>query len=123
MTELQTGRSKSWVANDNSIGVGSSFEGSKTTGDDKCAGAESSERCKAVLIALEVCCGPEEDSAEGVETETHENGDLVSLSLHDFSSNWREEQVTTTEVDDLETGGLKLGDIEDSLEMLVQDIE
>lgn len=48
---------------------------------------------------------------------------LVALPLQDFSSNGREEKVTTSEVHDLKTSGLKLGNAEDSLEVLVEDIE
>jgi hypothetical protein len=62
-------------------------------------------------------------SAKRIESETHEDGELVTLALHDLSSNGREDQITTTEVDDLQAGTLESGDVEDILEMLVEDIE
>lgn len=76
-----------------------------------------------MFVGGEVSSRPEEDGTEGVERETHEDGDFVALALHDLSSDGREEQVTAAEVDDLETGGLQLGDVEDGLEMLIEHIE
>jgi hypothetical protein len=70
-----------------------------------------------------VSSGPEHDSTEGVERETHEDSGLVALALEDFGGDRREAEVTTTEVHDLETGRLKLGDVEDDLEVLVEHIE
>ena len=66
---------------------------------------------------------PEEDSTQGVERKTHKNRDLVTLSLHNIGSNRGEEKVATTEVDDLKTSRLKLSDVENCLEMLVENIE
>ena len=70
-----------------------------------------------------MCCRPEENCTETVERKTHENGDLVTLSLHNLSGNGGEEEVTATKVDDLKASRLELCDLEDSLEMLVEDIE
>lgn len=123
LAELQTCRGKGWVTDDDSVRVGSCLESCKTTGNDQGAGAEATEGSNAVLIGGEVGSGPEEDGTQGIEREAHEDSDLVALALHDFSSNGREEQVTTTEVDDLQTGRLELGDVEDGLEMLVEHIE
>lgn len=67
--------------------------------------------------------GPEEDSTEGVKTETGNDGDLVALALKDFTSDGRVAEVTDTEVSDLKPGRLELGDAEDVLEVLVEDIE
>jgi len=66
---------------------------------------------------------PEEDGTERVKAETHDDGDLVTLALEDLSGDGREDEVTTTEVHDLETGRLELCDSENILEVLVQDIE
>lgn len=66
---------------------------------------------------------PEHDGTDGVESETHEDSDLVALALEHLSSDRREEQVTATEVHDLKTSGFEFGDAEDGLEVLVQDIE
>jgi hypothetical protein len=66
---------------------------------------------------------PEEDSTKRVERKTHQDGLLVTAALKDFGGNGREEEVTTTEVHDLETSGLETADAENSLEMLVEDIE
>lgn len=38
--------------------------------------------------------GPEEDCAEGVESETHQDSSLVSAALENFSSNGREKEVS-----------------------------
>jgi len=66
---------------------------------------------------------PEEHGTKRVETKTHDDGDLVTLALEDLSGDGREDEVTTTEVHDLETGRFELCDSEDILEVLVQDIE
>lgn len=68
-------------------------------------------------------CWPEKDGAETVEGEAHENGDFVTFSLHDFGCDRGEEEVAASEVDDLKTGGLEFGDVEDGLEMFVENIE
>lgn len=70
-----------------------------------------------------MCGWPEHDSTDGVERETHKDTDFVTEALQDLSGNGGEEEVTTTEVHDLETSGLELGDTEDILEVLVQDIK
>ena len=59
-----------------------------------------------------MCHWPEEHCAEGVERQTHENGDLVSLALEDLTGDGGEAEVTATEVHDLETGRFELGDTE-----------
>ena len=66
---------------------------------------------------------PEHDSTDGVQRKTHKNTDLVTETLQDLSGDGREDEVTTTKVHDLKTGGFELCDAEDILEMLVQDIE
>jgi len=53
-----------------------------------------------------VCNGPEENSSERVESESHNDGELVALALEDLSGDGREEQVTATKVHDLETSRL-----------------
>jgi hypothetical protein len=70
-----------------------------------------------------MCCWPEEDCAKGVEGETHQNGNLIAFALHDFGCDRREEEVASSKIDDLQTGGLEFGDVEDSLEMLVEDVK
>lgn len=66
---------------------------------------------------------PEEDCTERVESETHNDRELVALAAKDLSSDRGEEEVTATEVHDLETSRLEPCNTEHILEMLVQDIE
>jgi hypothetical protein len=66
---------------------------------------------------------PEEDGPQGVEGKAHEYGDFVAFALHDFCCDGRKEKVAATEVDDLKTGGLELGDVEHGLKVFIQDIE
>jgi hypothetical protein len=82
----------------------------------------TTEGSDAVLVGREVRRRPEEDSTQAVKRKPHKNSNLVPLSFHNLSGNRREEQVAATEVNNLKAGRLKLGDIEDSLEMLVEDI-
>lgn len=48
LAELETRRGGSWVTNDNGVRVGSSLESSKTTGNNKSASAETTERSRGV---------------------------------------------------------------------------
>lgn len=66
---------------------------------------------------------PEEDGTESVKSETHDDGELVRLSLEDLSGDVGESEVSETEVHDLKTGRLEPSDIEDLLGVLVQDTE
>jgi hypothetical protein len=75
------------------------------------------------LLGREVSSRPEHDGTDGVEGKTHQNTDLVTESLENLSSDGGEDEVTTSKVHDLETGGLELCNTENILEMLVQDIE
>lgn len=123
LAELETRRSSLGVTNDNGVRVGSSLKGSKTASNDQGASAETTERGRGVGLAREVGSWPEHDSTDGVKRKTHKDTDLVTEALQDLSGDGREEEVTTTKVHDLKTGGFELGDTEDILEMLVQDIE
>lgn len=123
LAELQTSGSAGRVADDDGVRVGSRLESCKTAGNDESACAEATEGGLLVTGGGEMRSRPEHDGTKGVERETHEDGDLVTLALHDFGGNGREKEVTTTEVDDLETSRLKLGDTKDRLEVLVEDIE
>lgn len=111
------------LTNHNGVRVGGGLKGSKTTSNDQSAGKETTERSSCVVCASEMGSRPEEDGTKRVESETHDDGDLVTLALEDLSGNGREDEVTTTEVHDLETGRFELCDSEDILEVLVQDIE
>ena len=123
LAELETSRGALRSTNDDGVGVGGSLEGSKTAGDDQGADTEATEGSRCLGGTGEVCSRPEENGTERVEGETHQDGDLVTLSLEDLSGNWRVAEVTTTEVHDLEASGLELGNAEDSLEVLVENIE
>lgn len=111
------------MANDDSIGVGRGFEGSKTASNDESASQETTESSLLVGRGREMSDRPEEDGSKRVESETHENRDLVALALENFSGNGRKAEVTTAEVHDLETGRLETRNAENCLEMLVEDIE
>jgi hypothetical protein len=103
------------------VRVRGDLECGETTSDDGSAGDEPAK--DALLVARvdgELCDGPEEDGAERVEGETHDDGELVSAALQDFTGDGGEGKVTDTKVGDLETGGLELGDAEDILEVLVE---
>lgn len=65
---------------------------------------------------------PEHESADGVERETEVDTLLVAEAGDDDSNDGREDDVSA-EVGDLEEGRLKLGDSEEGLEVLVEDIE
>lgn len=69
-----------------------------------------------------MCSGPEHDGAERVEAESHDDREAVASALQDLSGDRREDEVTATEVHDLETGRFETGDAEDRLEVLVQDL-
>ena len=66
---------------------------------------------------------PESDGSDRVQGESHKNSDLVALTSHDLCSDRRVDEVAATEVHDLKASTLQLGDPEDILEMLVEDIE
>jgi hypothetical protein len=106
------------------VGVCGDLECSETASDDGGAGDKAAENALLVGRANgELCDGPEEDGPERVEAETHDDGELVSAALQHFTGDGGVGKVTDTEVGDLETGGLELGDTEDILEVLVQDVE
>jgi len=52
-----------------------------------------------------------------------DDGFLVTVSPHDFSSNRREQKVTSSKISDLQTSRFKLGDAEDSLEVRIENIK
>jgi len=124
LTELETSVGRGRVTDDDSVRVGRSLKSSETTSNDKCASAEATEDSTTVGVGVSRLGNrPEQDSAKRVERKTHQDSLLVTASLKDLSGNGREEEVTTTKVHDLETGGLKTADAENGLEMLVEDIE
>jgi hypothetical protein len=106
------------------VRVCSDFERGETASDD--GGADDETAKDALLVGggdRELCDGPEENGAERVEAETHDDGELVSPALQHFTGDGGVGKVTDTEVGDLKTGGLELGDTEDILEVLVKDVE
>lgn len=123
LAELETGRGGGGVTDDDGVRVGSRLKGGETAGDDESASAEAAEGGLLVARLGEVCRRPEHDGTKRVEGKAHEDGQPVALALHDLSGDGREQEVTTTEVDDLETGRLELGDTKDRLEVFVEDIE
>jgi len=123
LTELKSGRCAGRVTDDNSVGIGRSFKSCKSTSNHESAGTKSTEGSNAVFVGREVSGGPEEDGSQRVKRKAHKYCDLVAFALHDFSSNGREQEVTTAEVNNLKTGRLELGDVEDGLEMLVEHIK
>jgi hypothetical protein len=106
------------------VRVCSDFERGETASDD--GGADDETAKDALLVGggdRELYDGPEENGAERVEAETHDDGELVSPALQHFTGDGGVGKVTDTEVGDLKTGGLELGDTEDILEVLVKDVE
>jgi hypothetical protein len=84
---------------DSDVGVGRDLKGGETTGNDGGANNETSKDSLGVLGAdREVSDRPEEDSTDRVESETRDDGDLVTFSLEDFTSDRRVGEVTDTEI-------------------------
>lgn len=124
LRELQSERGMFVWREDRDVRVGSDLERSQTTGDDRSADDEATEDSMRVLgVGAELGDRPEEDGAQGVQAETHDDSKFVAFTLHDLSGDRRVGKVSDTEVGDLKTGGLELGDVERVLEVLVQDVE
>jgi len=124
LAELETSGGRFRSADDDSVRVGGSFESSETTSDDESAGAETTKDSATVGVAIgRLGDRPEQNSTERVESETHQDSELVTAALENLSSDGREEEVTATKVHDLQASGLELCDTEDGLEVLVEDIE
>jgi len=106
------------------VRVGGNLESGETTSNDSGADDETTKDTLGVCGAdRELGDRPEENGTERVEEESGKNGNLVSASLQNFTSNGRVRKVTDTKVSDLKTGGLRLGDVEGVLEVLVEHIE
>lgn len=124
LAELETSGGRLGGADDDSVRVGGSFESSETASDNESASAETTKDSATVGVAISRLGNrPEQNSTERVESETHQDGELVAAALEDLSGNGREEEITATKVHDLQASGLELCDAEDGLEMLVEDIE
>jgi hypothetical protein len=108
---------------DRDIRVGGDFKGCQTTSDNGGADDETTKDGLVGGFTGEFGDWPEEDSTKRVEAETHNDGCLVTSSLHDFSCDRREGEVTDTEISGLETGRLGLCDTENLSEVTVEDIE
>jgi len=120
--QSQTSNVVRW--HDSDIRVGGDFKSGETASNHSGADNETGkDGARVGCTDREVCDRPEEDSTERVETETGNDGDLVSLSLQDFGSDGRVCKVTNTKVGGLKTGRLSSRDLENVLEVLVQDIE
>lgn len=102
---------------DSDVRVGGSLEGSETTSNDSSADDETTEDGLVVTADGELCNGPEENGTERVERETHDDSLLVAATLEDLSGDRGEGKVTDTEVGDLKTSRLELGDVKDILEV------
>lgn len=108
---------------DRDVRVGGDFERGQTTSDDGGADDETTEDGLVGGFTGVFGDWPEEDSTKRVETQTHDDGGLVTSSLHDLSGNRREGKVTDTKVGSLKTSRLSLRDTEDRPEVTVEDIE
>lgn len=87
---------------DGDVRVGGDLEGGETTSNDGGADDETGKDTLGVVgTDGEVGNRPEEDSAERVESETGNDGDLVALSLQNFGSDGRVCEVTNTKVSSL----------------------
>lgn len=84
---------------DSDVGVGRDFKCSETTSNDGSADDETGKDGLGIVgTDGKVGDGPEQDGTERVEAETGDDGDLVSFSLEDFTSDRRVSEVTNTEV-------------------------
>ena len=109
---------------DRYVRVGRDFERGETAGSDGRADDETAkDRIRVGGADRELGDGPEKDGTGRVQGETHDDGEFVAAALQDFGGDGREGKVTDTKVGGLETGRLDLGDAEDVLEVLVEDIE
>ena len=70
-----------------------------------------------------MCHRPKEDCTRRVQAQTHQDGELVTLALHDFCCDWRKAEVTTTEIHDLEAGRLETRDAKYILKVLVEHVK
>lgn len=87
---------------DSDVGVGRDLKGGETTSNDGSADNETSKDSLGVLGAdREVSDRPEKDGTERVEAETGDDGELVTFSLEDFTSDRRVGEVTDTEISGL----------------------
>jgi hypothetical protein len=106
---------------DSDVGVGRDLEGGETTSNDGSADDETGkDGLRVVGTDGKVSDRPEEDSTDRVESETRNDGKLVSSSFEDFTSDGGVSEVTDTEVGGLETSGLGSGDVQGVLEVLVE---
>jgi len=84
---------------DSDVGVGRDLEGGETTSNDGSADNETGkDGLRVVGTDREVGDRPEEDSTDRVEAKTRDDGELVSSSFEDFTSDRRVSEVTDTEV-------------------------
>lgn len=102
LAELQAGRRRGRVADDDGVRVCARFKGGEAAGDDHGADEEAAEGRLLVLRGREVRRRPEHDGAQGVEAQAHDDCELVAASLQDLGRDGREEQVTSAEVHDLQ---------------------
>lgn len=121
LAELQAGRGRGRVADDDGVRVCARLEGGEAAGDDHGADEEAAKGRLLVLRGREVRRRPEHDGAQGVEAQAHDDRELVAAALEHLGRDRGEEQVATAKVHDLQSGGLEAGDAEDGLEVLVQD--
>jgi hypothetical protein len=117
LRDLETEVGRADRGHDGDVGVGSGLKGSKTTGDDSSADDEATEDGLVVAADRELGYGPEKDGTERIERKTHDDGLLVAATLENLSGDGRESKVTDTEVGNLKTSRLELGDVKDILEV------
>lgn len=98
LAELKTDGGGCWVADDNCVGIGRCFQRGEPASNDEGADEKAAVGGKSVGGSREVGSGPEEDCAERVERQSHENCGLVSAALEDFGCNWREEEISLVRV-------------------------
>ena len=99
LRELQSQTGNVVRGHDSNVGVGGHFECCQTAGNDKGADDETGKDCSWLGgTDGELGDGPEEDGTDRVESETGDDGELVSSSFEDLSSDRRVDEVTTTEV-------------------------
>ena len=101
LRELQSQTGNVVRRHDRDIRVGRDFKCGKTAGDDESADYKArKDRLGVGSADREFGDGPEEDGTNRVESETGNDGELVTAAFQDLGSDGRVAEVTTTEVGD-----------------------
>lgn len=113
LRELKTERGDLERGHDRDVRVGGDLKRRETTSNDGSADDEATEHTLLVGgSGRSLGNGPEENSTDRVEGETHQDTLLVTPAAEHETSDRREAEVTDTKVGNLKTSRLELGDAE-----------